>query len=273
MKLPLDTPTLTLFESALFRTVTTLVVGTDHLLLVDPNWLPEEIDYIVERVTPLREGRRCYLLFTHSDYDHIVGYGRFVDFEVIASAALVTNPGREQVLRQNRDFDDQYYITRDYPYTYPRVDRVVAEEGAQLQLGGETYTFYQAPGHNRDGLLTFNRERGLLIVGDYLSNIEFPYVYHSFADYRTTLAKLQRLVDTGDVRLLITGHGDTTADLVEMHRRIDESYSYLDGLEASVRAGTPYDFAGLMRRYAFPGVMRTFHEANVELMRRELTTA
>ena len=273
MKTPIDTPSLTLFESALFRTVTTLIVGNDHLLLVDPNWLPGEIDFIARRVRKYAAGRQCYLLFTHSDYDHIIGYGRFAEFTTIASAAFVSNPERAGVLTQIATFDDEYYISRDYPITYPEIALPVAGHGTSLQLGQDDYVFYQAPGHNRDGLLTFDRRRGLLIVGDYLSNIEFPYVYHSFADYRLTLAKLQQLIDTEDVRWLISGHGDATTDRTEMQRRIDASHAYLDGLERSVRSDAPYDFDRLMRGYAFPGIMRKFHEANVKLLRQELTTA
>ena len=40
------TPNITVFESALFRTTTTLLETDDLLLLVDPNWLPSEIENI-----------------------------------------------------------------------------------------------------------------------------------------------------------------------------------------------------------------------------------
>ncbi len=64
MKRQLERPELVLFESALFRTVTTLVIGEQYLLLVDPNWLPDEVAHIADLVVPLTKGRECFLLFT-----------------------------------------------------------------------------------------------------------------------------------------------------------------------------------------------------------------
>ena len=66
-----------LLESDLFRTVTTIIEGEDFLLLVDPNWLPREVEFIAREVDRRRAGKQLYLLFTHSDYDHIIGYERF----------------------------------------------------------------------------------------------------------------------------------------------------------------------------------------------------
>ena len=148
-------------------------------------------------VAPLAEGRECFLLFTHSDYDHIIGYGKFSHFRTIASEAFAHTTDREKALRQVTDWDDSNYVTRDYPLVYPPIDRPIAGQGIEFTLGEDTYAFYQAPGHNADGLITFNRSRGILVVGDYLSNIEFPYIYHSIDDYRTTLDMLEGLIRSG----------------------------------------------------------------------------
>jgi isocitrate dehydrogenase kinase/phosphatase len=270
MNIQREEPGLILFESALFRTVTTLIIADDHLLLVDPNWLPEEIGAIRERVAALREGRPLYLFFTHSDYDHIIGYGAFPDAITIASRAFAANAGKERVLQEIRDFDDNHYIKRDYPIGYPTIDRVVAGEGEILTIEGGTYRCYQAPGHNADGLIVHHPGRGILIVGDYLSNIEFPYLYHSLFDYRATLDKVERLIEAGKVNLLITGHGDATDRPLEMRRRLKESHDYLHDLERSVRESTPFDLDRLFQRYAYPGVMTKFHQANVELVTAEI---
>ncbi len=271
MKLQFETPTLLLFESALFRTVCTLVVGDKHLLLVDPTWLPVEVKAIAARVASLATGRELFVLFTHSDYDHIIGYGKFPGATTIASRAFVANPSPEEPLEQIRAFDDAHYITRDYPLTYPRITWPIEGDGVARRLGSEEYVFYQAPGHNPDGLITFNRSRGVLIVGDYLSNIEFPYVYDSVARYRATLAKVESIIYNERVRVVVTGHGDHATDPAEMLQRITDSRTYLDSLEASVRAGTPFDLEALFRRYAFPGIMAKFHAGNVATLQRELS--
>ncbi|WP_116125818.1 MBL fold metallo-hydrolase [Lewinella sp. IMCC34183] len=259
-----------LFESALFQTVSLLITGPDHLLLVDPTWLPGEVEEIAAAAGELAAGRERYLLFTHSDYDHIIGYGRFPGYRTLASAAFVANPEPDDPLRQIREFDDAYYVTRPYPTEYPRIDIPLPAAETNRRLGSDDYVFYPAPGHNPDGVITLNRTRGILAVGDYLSNVEFPYVYHSVAEYRATLDRLETIIESGVVRTLVPGHGDSTDDPAEMRRRLTESRAYLDELEESIRRGTPFDLDRLFTRYRFPGVMRTFHAGNEELMRQHV---
>jgi len=273
MHYQLSTEHLVVFESALFRTTSTCIWTDDYVLIVDPNWLPAEVFHIHRFIEWRSKGKELYLLFTHSDYDHIIGYGAFPGFTTIASQRFVDNPDKARQLQQAIDWDDEYYIQRDYaPLTYPAIDLPIAEEGQTMRIGQDDYVFYQAPGHNYDGLLTFNRSRGILVVGDYLSNVEFPYVYHSFAGYRATLATLKKLVASGEVNTLITGHGDYTTDRVEMERRITDSFDYLQQLETSVKTGEAFDFDGLMQRYSFPVIMRQFHDKNLALLRVEMAS-
>jgi len=253
---------LLLLESDLFRTVTTIIEGNDFLLLVDPNWLPREVEYIAREIEHRRAGKQLYLLFTHSDYDHIIGYERFAGAITIASAAFTSNPDKEKVLTQIREFDDAYYLRRPYAISYPNIDQPVLDGVDTLKLGTETILFFPAPGHNRDGMLTLLPERGILIAGDYLSNIEFPYVYHSISQYRITLGTLGDLIDSGRVGLLITGHGDATDSQEEMQARLRDSHQYLDDLEYAVRNGQPFDTESLFKRYGFPKVMGDFHAGN-----------
>lgn len=269
MKIQLEQAGIVLFESALFRTVTTLVIGQDYLLLVDPNWLPREVDFISTYLQPYQKGRTCYLLFTHSDYDHIIGYGKFKGFQTIASKNFVENPKQAEILQEMADFDDQYYITRDYPIQYPEINHIIDAEN-QLQLGEDMYQFHQAVGHNSDGIIAHNLSRQMLIVGDYLSNIEFPYIYESVAEYKKTLDVLERIIRTNDIKLFITGHGDATREKSEMYQRIKDARTYIKHLENSVQIEEEFDTDLLFPRYQFPKIMSQFHEANLTLARKEL---
>ncbi len=241
----------------------------EYLLLVDPNWLPSEIQTIQDFAREHGAGKEKHLLFTHSDYDHIIGYGAFPGFHSTASQSFVDNPDAKNQLQQTIAWDDEYYIRRNYPLSYPAIDRAIAGKEQSLLIGNDEYRFFQAPGHNYDGLLAFNRSRGILIVGDYLSNIEFPYVYHSFAAYRTTLQTLETIIATGEVKILIPGHGDHTTDREEMEQRVIDSRAYLDAVESAIRSGTSFDFTGLMEAYHFPGIMGKFHEKNLVLAEEE----
>ncbi|WP_020571025.1 MBL fold metallo-hydrolase [Neolewinella persica] len=269
MPIQLTTPHLTIHESQLFRTTSTIIHTDDYVLIVDPNWLPAEVDHLAELTAELGAGKEKYLLFTHSDYDHIIGYGKFPGFTTIASKAFVDNPQQADQLAQTIAWDDEYYIKRDYELTYPVIDLAKAKDGEKTMIGEDQYHFYQAPGHNYDGLVTFNKSRGILIVGDYLSNVEFPYVYHSFAEYRDTLISLRAIIYTGLVKVLITGHGDHTTDYNEMERRLEDSFAYLEELTLSVQNDTAFDLEKWLSRYDFPIIMRKFHDKNVALLRAE----
>jgi glyoxylase-like metal-dependent hydrolase (beta-lactamase superfamily II) len=270
MPIQLTTPNLTIHESQLFRTTSTIIHTDDYALIVDPNWLPAEVDDLAALTTELGAGKEKYLLFTHSDYDHIIGYGKFPGFTTIASQAFVENPDQAAQLAQTIAWDDEYYIKRDYELVYPVINLAIAKDGEEMRIGEDLYFFYQAPGHNSDGLITFNKSRGILIVGDYLSNVEFPYVYHSFAEYRNTLNTLKAIIYTGLVKVLITGHGDYTTDGKEMERRLEASFAYLDELIMEVRKGTVFDLEKWLGRYDFPLIMKKFHDKNVALLRSEL---
>jgi glyoxylase-like metal-dependent hydrolase (beta-lactamase superfamily II) len=269
MPIQLTTPNLTIHESQLFRTTSTIIYTDDYVLIVDPNWLPAEVDGLAALTTAHGAGKEKFLLFTHSDYDHIIGYGKFPGFTTIASRAFVDNPKREAQLAQAVAWDDEYYITRDYPLVYPTIDRPVSGDGTEMRIGKDNYVFYQAAGHNYDGLLTFNRSKGILVVGDYLSNVEFPYVYHSFSDYRATLDKLDTLISTGEVKVLVTGHGDHTTEQAEMEKRIQDSRDYLDELTTAITANSDFDLDKWLGRYDFPQIMTKFHEKNVALLQSE----
>lgn len=270
-KIQYKDPQVTVFESALFRTTSTLIETADLVLLVDPNWLPEEIENIqlaVKNCDPLKP---LFLLFTHSDYDHIIGYQAFPNAQIIASQAFVDNEGKAKIIQQIKDWDDENYITRSYPVTYPKVDIVIKEDGQQLIVGETTLTFYQAAGHNIDGIFTIVEPLGIWIAGDYLSNIEFPYIYHSSRIYEETLAKTETILAKHKIDKLITGHGDMAYTTTEILKRKTDALQYIDTLRSALRSKIPFDFDQLMEDYDFPKIMRQFHDGNVALIEKELT--
>ena len=135
-------PNVTIFQSALFQTNSTVVLTDDVVLLVDPAWLPEEVAGIRYYVDSIRGKRPLYLLFTHSDYDHIIGYKAFQPDKVFMSKAMADNPNWEKCVEQAKDFDQQYYIDRSYPIEYPQGDFFVFRDGVQFRHGNTKLTFY-----------------------------------------------------------------------------------------------------------------------------------
>ncbi len=264
------TPKLCVYESALYRTTSTVIATDDLILVVDPNWLPLEIDAIADDIEDLFPKRPLYLLFTHSDYDHIIGYGAFPGAGVIAAAAFSQRNDTAEILAQIRDFDDEYYINRHYPISYPKVDHLITADESAIQIGDTRLIFWQAPGHTNDGLMTLVEPLGVLIAGDYLSNIEFPFIYHSSRAYEETLDKAETIIHRFQPLLLVPGHGDATSDIGEMQFRVNESRLYISELRNCLVEGRNYPTEQLWKRYRFPGSMLKSHEANINLIKKEL---
>ena len=262
----------TLFQSALFQTVSVVVQTADLVLVADPCWLPHEIREIRSCVDRCKGDRPLYLLFTHSDYDHIIGYGAFPEAKVIASKAMRdrSEADKEAIVEQIHAFDDDYYVSRDYPIAYPAIDLAFAADGEQLTHGATVMTFYQAPGHNPDGLFAVIEPIGLLIAGDYLSDVEFPYIYYDSRAYERTIRKLDRIRECHRIALLVPGHGHMTDDPAEMERRQRTSLAYIAELRAAVAKGDEQRLEDMLAGHAHPRVKKKFHQGNQELMRREL---
>ncbi len=270
MQVQHQSPGILVFQSALFQTTTTVIDTPDLVLVIDPNWLPEEIANIRNHVAKVRQGKPLYLLFTHSDYDHIIGYNAFPGATCIASRAFVQNPEKAAVLQQIRDFDDEYYIRRDYAIAYPLIDIEIEKDGQVLQVGDTEITFWLAPGHNPDGLFAFVKTGNFFIVGDYLSDVEFPYIYYSSVEYEKTILKADEIIKTYQPKYLIPGHGHVTDSTVEMHQRIVDSGDYILDLRKHLQQGTTFPLDQLLARYHFPKIMTKFHEGNIALMQKEL---
>lgn len=270
MKIQLEIPNLTIFESALFRTTSTVIQTLDSIIVIDPNWLPNEIKYIRYYVDRIKGEKPIYLFFTHSDYDHIIGYNAFPDATIIASKAFVENPDKAKIIEQINAFDDENYIKRKYDIEYPKVDIVIDENGQKVEIGETTLQFFNAFGHNVDGLFLWIESLGILVVGDYLSNIEFPYIYHSYQSYLATLETAETLINTQKIKFLITGHGDFTIDFEGMNQRLSDSRNYINSVINCIQNNQDFDLNTLWQQYDFPRVMTRFHNANLKLIKKEL---
>lgn len=126
---------ITVFQSALFQTTSAVIEGDRFVLIVDPTWLPQEVEDIAAHVRQIRAGRDLFLLFTHSDFDHILGGGAFPEAVTIASRAFRDNPNKERSVQAVRAWDSEYYIERPYTVRYPEISIAAATDGQELTLG------------------------------------------------------------------------------------------------------------------------------------------
>ncbi|MFZ1703872.1 MAG: MBL fold metallo-hydrolase [Saprospiraceae bacterium] len=227
---------LTVFESALYRTTSTVLEWGNEIVIIDPNWLPNEVQFIRDFVDGKYKNVPKNLLFTHSDYDHIIGYGAFPEATTIAEINFVNNPMKKNIVQQILDFDDQYYIQRPYKIEYPRIDKIITKNKTTLESNGEEAIFYPVAGHVNNGLCVVFPSRKLCVVGDYLCDIEIPMVEFSFEKYAETLDLLKNVVNEFQVETCITGHGNIALGQQGILHRIQVDLLYLHGMLSGLDA-------------------------------------
>ncbi|RYL88518.1 MBL fold metallo-hydrolase [Sporolactobacillus sp. THM7-4] len=261
-----------IFRSSLQETVTTVVMSRDVVLVVDPTWLPSEVEEIKTYVDRIIGQRKLYLLFTHSDFDHIIGYNAFPGAKVIASGAFAKSSLEKQnrILSEIKSFDDEFYLTRPYKTAFPKVDHTFKRDGETFKIGDLQLTFYNAPGHNDDGMFTIIEPLGILLSGDYFCDVEFPYIYYSGELYEKTLAKLDIIMKQIDIRLMIPGHGNYTTNKQEMKKRQSDSLNYLHFMRKLIKENDQEAIDHLIDRYKFLTIMKKFHKDNMMLLKKEM---
>ncbi|WP_121610837.1 MBL fold metallo-hydrolase [Mesobacillus foraminis] len=261
----------TLFRSALYETVSTVIATKDCVIVVDPCWLPHEVEEIRQYSDSIKGERPLYLLFTHSDYDHIIGYQAFPEAKVIASQAFADKSGekKEDIIEQIKAFDDEYYVTRSYEIVYPEVDIPIEGDGKSFSVGGTTLTFFQAPGHNADGLFTIIEPLGILVAGDYFSDLEFPYIYVSSHEYEKSISKLDTILEKYSIRMLVTGHGNPTREYAEIKKRQQDSFDYIRAMRKLIQEKDVEGISLLIEGCKFPRNMKKFHYNNQLLFEKE----
>jgi glyoxylase-like metal-dependent hydrolase (beta-lactamase superfamily II) len=211
--------------SGIWQTNTTIVSSRGGCVVVDPAYFPRELDAITARVAEL--GHADAVVFTHGHWDHVMGHTALPDAPVWLSSVLeasirTDDPRAAKYLVDARAFDSRWYVPRPAGHRWPAKLRGIAD-GEQLDAGVQMRALH-LPGHSPDGLgLVVD---GLLLVGDYLSPCEIPFVDDARA-YRATLVRLVELL--AEVSDVVPGHGPrlTSAEATAIARA---DLEYLDRL-------------------------------------------
>ncbi|MEC5423551.1 MBL fold metallo-hydrolase [Virgibacillus sp. C22-A2] len=257
---------ITVFQSSIFMTTTAIIQTNKAVIMTDPNWLPSEIEVIKNYINQIVGDKQLYIIYTHSDFDHIIGSGAFPEAMVIASKQFDNNPTKEDVVQKINRFDQEYYLNRNYIPEYPSVDIVVSDDGKKLELESLTMTFYKAPGHTNDGLFTVVEPYGIFLSGDYLSDIEFPFIFSDYNDYVNTVNKAENILLNHNITTHVPGHGSTTQDQIEIQNRINCSKYYLKQLFHDKGELERY----LSNKYKFFEGMKSIHFDNKKMIKKGL---
>ncbi|UXH46218.1 MBL fold metallo-hydrolase [Rossellomorea vietnamensis] len=256
---------LTVFQSSLYQTTSAVIQTGDVMILTDPNWLTNEVQAIREYVDSELGAKQLYIIYTHSDFDHIIGSGAFPEAKVIASEEFKHHEHKKEIMQKVSEFDQRYYINRDYEPHYPSVDHSISHDGERLEIGSLSLTFYKAPGHTHDGLFTVIEPLGIFLSGDYLSDVEFPFIFSSYIDYKKTMKKAATILETHSIQVHVPGHGSVTNNPDEIMKRITESTYYINHL---LQGGEKLE-THCREQYPFFEGMKSIHFENIKLARKE----
>ena len=241
--------------SVKWQTSCTLLHAGDETFVVDSPVFQEELDGIGQLLTQMGWGLSG-LLATHADWDHLLGRLVFPDAPLgvaeTSAARLRAEPG--VAARRLRELDEDDYVQRPRPLSLGNVQALPVP--GRLDVGDQVLELLPADGHTHDGMAIWVGWAKVLIVGDYLSPLELPWIaaQGSRSAYLATLGRLKPYVE--QAAWIVPGHGpalDSARALAIMR----EDVAYLQGLPDDA----PLPIARRDRR------QREIHATNVERVR------
>jgi glyoxylase-like metal-dependent hydrolase (beta-lactamase superfamily II) len=215
--------------SRLWQTTCTAVRSGEESFLIDSPYFPDELE-LLPVLLEQAGFRPSGLLATHADWDHLLGRLAFPDLAlgVGSSSAerLRAEPGAAQ--RELRDADAENYVVRPAPLSLGSYQPLPVP--GKMQIGDDEIELHPTGGHTADGVAFLFRSAPLLVCGDYVSDVEIPWISPggSIDEYRATLARLAAIVETCEA--VVPGHG-APHDRARALQIVDEDLEYLDELE------------------------------------------
>lgn len=189
-----------LSQTPLWQTNAVLARSGNDALLCDPCLTPAEIEGLARRAREM--GGPTYVLITHGDYDHVCGIGHLPDAVVVGGEATAERIARgnagEELAAAGVEWGIEWSIEL-------RTDRVV--EPGRFACGAFDVEAIEAAGHTVDGLAYVLLDQGVLLAGDYLSDMTYPFVLGGLDETIATTRRLLDALERPELRWVVPGHG------------------------------------------------------------------
>ena len=227
--------------SAFWQTTCTVVRGPDRdapeAFVIDSPVLPDELEAlpgVLEHV-----GWPCSgLLATHGDWDHLLGRlafpGAALGCAETTAARLTGSMG--DAVRELREFDDEHYVERPKPLQLGEFQALPVP--GKVEIGGGELELHPTEGHVPEGMAIAVPWAGVLVVGDYVSPVEIPWISEggSRSAYVATLGRLLPLIEAAEH--IVPGHG-AVLEPVRAAAIVREDLHYLETGELPIARRTP----------------------------------
>jgi len=229
--------------SAVMSTTSTVLVAGDEALLIDPCWLPSELDGLADAL----DARTLTVVggfATHAHHDHLLWHERFGTAPRWASRATASLARDERAVLLASLGETFPRLLADLMGRVEGVDAVIPPESVPRGFAPELVVHDgHAPGHTAVWL----PEQRVLVAGDMLSDHELPLPFWP-DDLESYVAALDLLAPyAARAAVVIPGHGTPGGDALA---RLDADRRYLDDVVAGrVPADPRMAHAGMDEEY------------------------
>ena len=221
-------PGVHVMTSRRYATTSTVVIGGDEALVIDPCWDADELAGVAAFLAA--EETQCAAgLATHLHYDHVLWHPDLGEVPRWSSVWAAHQWGKDRAALIQPLLGD---IPDDL---VDLAGHVTPVPDAGLPWRGRDIVLHEHDAHARGHLAIEIVDDAVLLAGDMLSDVELPYPDADAIDLTSYLEGLDRLAAVVQrSRVLVPGHGTPTYSPIE---RLDADRRYLD----AVLAGRPVD--------------------------------
>jgi glyoxylase-like metal-dependent hydrolase (beta-lactamase superfamily II) len=221
-------PDVIVVTSRFWQTTCTFVRSGSEAFCIDSPVLPDELE-LLPAVAAQAEFPVVGCLATHADWDHLLGRYAFGDAPLgvaeSTAARLRNEPGTAQ--RELREFDEEHYVERPAPLVLSGPQSLPVP--GHCAVGEQELELHPTEGHTADGMAILIPWASVLVLGDYVSPVEIPWISESgsASAYLPTLARLETLIER--VEHVVPGHG-AVLDAERALAILREDRAYLEAL-------------------------------------------